>query len=157
MHLEKAIPLFFWLCLFSWFWQSKILQSGSKAPINQWMRACSKPIRTWNAHATTILAEGAIALPVTLSGGVLFASWKLLQFPSSLIVKVILAIFMRASAQRPSEGSKTECTHARSQDKCNASRRLYLHRITSTVISWAYSWHSRPTISTMMMTLCIAW
>ena len=99
MHLEKAIPLFFWLCLFSWFWQSKILQSGSKAPMNQWMRACSKPIRTWNAHATTILAEGAIALPVTLSGGVLFASWKLLQFPSSLIVKVILAIFMGASAQ----------------------------------------------------------
>ena len=47
-----------------------------------------------------ILAEGAIALSVTLSGGVLFASWKLLQFPSSLIVKVILAIFMGASAQQ---------------------------------------------------------
>jgi len=47
----------------------------------------------------TILAEGAIALSVTLSGGALFASWKLLQFPSSLIVKVILAIFMGASAQ----------------------------------------------------------
>ena len=46
-----------------------------------------------------ILAEGAIALSVTLSGGALFASWKLLQFPSSLIVKVILAIFMGASAQ----------------------------------------------------------
>ena len=46
-----------------------------------------------------ILAEGAIALSVTHSGGVLFASWKLLQFPSSLIVKVILAIFMGASAQ----------------------------------------------------------
>ena len=46
-----------------------------------------------------ILAEGAMTLPVTLSGGVLFASWKLLQFLSSLIVKVILAIFMRASAQ----------------------------------------------------------
>ena len=46
-----------------------------------------------------ILAEGAIALSVTLSGGALFASGKLLQFPSSLIVKVILAIFMRASAQ----------------------------------------------------------
>ena len=28
-----------------------------------------------------ILAEGAIALSVTLSGGVLFASLKLLQFP----------------------------------------------------------------------------
>ena len=48
-----------------------------------------------------ILAEGAIALSVTLSGGALFASWKLLQFPSSLIVKVILAIFMGASAQHP--------------------------------------------------------
>ena len=47
-----------------------------------------------------ILAEGAIALSVTLSGGALFASWKLLQFLSSLIVKVILAIFMRASAQQ---------------------------------------------------------
>ena len=47
----------------------------------------------------TILAEGAMALPVTLSGGVLCASWKLLQFLSSLTVKVILAIFMWASAQ----------------------------------------------------------
>ena len=49
--------------------------------------------------APRILAEGAIALSVTLSGGALFASWKLLQFPSSLIVKVILAIFMGASVQ----------------------------------------------------------
>ena len=49
---------------------------------------------------TIILAEGAIALPVTLSGGALFASWKLFQFPSSLAVKVILAIFMWASAQQ---------------------------------------------------------
>jgi len=48
----------------------------------------------------SILAEGAIALSVTLSGGALFASWKLFQFLSSLIVKVILAIFMWASAQR---------------------------------------------------------
>jgi hypothetical protein len=47
-----------------------------------------------------ILAEGAIALSVTLSGGALFASWKLFQFPSSLIVKVILAIFSGASAQQ---------------------------------------------------------
>ena len=45
-----------------------------------------------------ILAEGAIALSVTLSGGALFASSKLFQFLSSLIVKVILAIFMGASA-----------------------------------------------------------
>ena len=47
-----------------------------------------------------ILAEGAIALSVTLSEGALFASGKLLQFPSSLIVKVILAFFMGASAQQ---------------------------------------------------------
>ena len=40
-----------------------------------------------------------MTLPVTLSGGVLIASWKLLQFLSSLIVKVILAIFCGASAQ----------------------------------------------------------
>ena len=52
----------------------------------------------------SILAEGAIALSVTLSGGVLFASWKLLQFPSSLIVKVILAIFMGALAQQRGGG-----------------------------------------------------
>ena len=32
---------------------------------------------------TGILAEGAIARSMTLCGGVLFASWKLLQFPSS--------------------------------------------------------------------------
>ena len=51
-------------------------------------------------HLNDILAEGARALSVTLSGGALFASWKLFQFPSSLIVKVILAIFRRASAQR---------------------------------------------------------
>jgi hypothetical protein len=47
-----------------------------------------------------ILAEGAIALAVTPRGGVLVASCKLLQFPSSLIVKVILAIFTRALAQQ---------------------------------------------------------
>ena len=52
-------------------------------------------------------SEGAGCRPVPVggrcrlpaSGGALFASWKLLQFPSSLIVKVILAIFTRASAQ----------------------------------------------------------
>ena len=55
----------------------------------------------WHCFATSwlILAEGAIALLVTLSGSALFASWKLLQFPSRLIVKVIRAIFKRASAQ----------------------------------------------------------
>ena len=36
-----------------------------------------------------ILAEGAIALAVALSGGALFASGKLLRFPSSTIVKVM--------------------------------------------------------------------
>ena len=38
-----------------------------------------------------ILAERAIVLTVTLSGGALFANWKLYQIPSSLIVKVIIA------------------------------------------------------------------
>ena len=47
----------------------------------------------------TILAERAIALPVTLSTGPLFANWKLFQPLSNLIVKVILAICMRVSAQ----------------------------------------------------------
>ena len=50
--------------------------------------------------ASGILAKGAIALSATLSGGALFASRNLLQLPSSLIVKVILAIFTRASAQQ---------------------------------------------------------
>ena len=48
---------------------------------------------------TGILAEGAIALSVTLSGGALVANLKLFQVLSSLIVKVILAICMRASDQ----------------------------------------------------------
>ena len=56
-----------------------------------------------------ILAEGAIALSVTLSGGALFASWKLLQFLSSLIVKVILAIFSWASAQRLHQWGRAGC------------------------------------------------
>ena len=47
-----------------------------------------------------ILAEGARVLSVTLSGSALFASWELLQFPSSLIVKVIFAICMWALAQQ---------------------------------------------------------
>jgi len=65
-----------------------------------WGRISFYPILCWFGYKSVILAEGAIALPVTLSGGVLFASWKLLQFPSSLIVKVILAIFMGALAQQ---------------------------------------------------------
>ena len=47
-----------------------------------------------------ILAEGAIAPSVTLSGGALFASCKLFQFPSNLIVKVILGICIGGAAQR---------------------------------------------------------
>jgi len=58
----------------------------------------SRPSSSLNASCY-ILAEGAIALSVTLSGGALFASGKLLLLPSSLTVKVILAIFMRALAQ----------------------------------------------------------
>ena len=50
--------------------------------------------------AVGILAEGAIAWSMTLCGGVLFASWKLLQFPSSCSLVDSLAIFDRASAQR---------------------------------------------------------
>ena len=41
-----------------------------------------------------ILAEGAIARSVTLSGGALFATSKLFKFTSNLTVKVILAILM---------------------------------------------------------------
>ena len=46
-----------------------------------------------------IRVEGAIVLPVTLSGGVQFASWKVVQCLLSVTVKVILVVFMRASAQ----------------------------------------------------------
>jgi len=46
--------------------------------------ACCFGLAFW----LSICAEGAIALSVTPSGGAQFASWKLLQFPSSLIVKV---------------------------------------------------------------------
>jgi len=48
----------------------------------------------------SILAEGAITLPVTVSGGLFIRNRKQFQLPSSLIVKVILADFMRALAQR---------------------------------------------------------
>ena len=52
-----------------------------------------------------ILAEGAIALSVTLSGGALLASRKLLRFLSSLIANAILALFfMRAPAQHKFHG-----------------------------------------------------
>ena len=45
---------------------------------------------SWIHQAVVILAEGAIALSVTLSGDALFASWKLLQFPSSLTSRSFL-------------------------------------------------------------------
>ena len=69
--------------------------------------ASRKDLNMWPSSTAlfAILAEGAIALSVTHSGGALFASWKLLQFPSSLIVKVILAIFMGASAQHDTGSS----------------------------------------------------
>ena len=63
--------------------------------------SAAAPLLFHDEHITgIILAEVATALAVTLSGGALFASRKLLQFPSSLIAKVILAFFTRASAQR---------------------------------------------------------
>ena len=55
-------------------------------------------LRRGRKRSLGILVEGAIALPVTPGGGVLFASWKLFQFLSRLIVKVILAIFKWALA-----------------------------------------------------------
>ena len=48
----------------------------------------------------SILAEGAMTVPVTVGGGEFFADRKQFQLPSSLIVMVILALFMRALAQR---------------------------------------------------------
>jgi predicted membrane-bound spermidine synthase len=41
-----------------------------------------------------ILAEGAIALSVVLSGGAPLANRNIIQFPSSLIANVMLAPFM---------------------------------------------------------------
>ena len=108
-----------------------------------------------NLVKDAILAEGARALSVTLSGGALFASWKLLQFPSSLIVKVILAIFRRASAQHvvfakyvpawncvaslacsPMTCKICACTSKKSK----LERRLYLHRIIFIVIDTSTSY-----------------
>ena len=63
------------------------VQSGDSA------RSATKPAPN-SQPFPSILAEGAIALPVTLSGGALLACRKLLQFLSSLIVKVIL-VFLR--------------------------------------------------------------
>ena len=52
-------------------------------------------------ESQAILAEGAKAPPVTLSGGVLFASWKLIQFPS-MRPQGRNRNFSRASAQNNS-------------------------------------------------------
>ena len=60
---------------------------------------CSRPARS----CPNILAEGAIALPMTLSGNVLLAIYKLFLFLSNFIVNVILAILMGASAQPPAD------------------------------------------------------
>ena len=82
----------------SWMWQVSC-SSESWHKLSTFWR-CKVQVSYEIIHAWgVILAEGAIALSVTLSGGALFASWKLLQFLSSLIVKVILAIFSWASAQ----------------------------------------------------------
>ena len=81
----------------------RALQNVTRCQITQVLKTTLRIHKNcWGAFALNgrILAEGAIALSVTHSGGALFASWKLLQFPSSLIVKVILAIFMGASAQQ---------------------------------------------------------
>jgi hypothetical protein len=75
-----------------------------------------------------ILAEGAIALSVTLSGGALFASWKLLQFPSRLIVKVIRAIFRRASAQPNMKTRRRKRTQNLISEKvCNRMKASTIH------------------------------
>jgi len=44
-------------------------------------------------HAIVLAAKGAIALPVTLSGGKLLPGWEPLRFPSSSTVKVMLVVF----------------------------------------------------------------
>ena len=81
-------------------------------------------------HMAIILAEGAIALSVTHSGGALFASWKLFQFPSSLIVKVILAIFMGASAQHLQNTIPQSATRKRS----------VVAVLVATTVSYYVSW-----------------
>ena len=127
-HINFSLGSRFWACsglllvsspLHNW-WRSKPLRETQQqhACMHAWVLFLA-PYKTTNnlAHVikskckssialdmpefpptTGILVEGAIALPVTHGGGVLFASWKLFQFLSSLIVKVILAIFMWALA-----------------------------------------------------------
>ena len=75
-----------------------------------WSSCCADKqiLRSLLNSFRTILAEGATVPSVTLSGGALFASWQLLQFLSSLIAKVSLAIFRRASAQQPQH---TACSY----------------------------------------------
>ena len=62
-----------------------------------------------------ILAEGAMALSVALSGGVPFANGKLLQILTSLIVKVILVNYVRASAQLEGRCINTDVNHTCTQ------------------------------------------
>ena len=60
-----------------------------------------------------ILAEGAIAVPVTRSGGALFANCKTIQILSCLIVNGILVIVKRASVQHL-DGLYIQVAHIRS-------------------------------------------
>ena len=50
--------------------------------------------QTWSlaSQFAGILAEGAVVLSLKPSGGVLLATWKLFQFLSSLVFKIVLAI-----------------------------------------------------------------
>ena len=57
-----------------------------------------------------ILAGGAIALSMTLCGGVLFASWKLLQFPSSCVCDASCN-FYSALGPTGQHSWKVSCTH----------------------------------------------
>ena len=50
-------------------------------------------------HLVNPCGKGAMTLPVMIGGGVIFATEALLQFSSNYIVKVMLAIMTRASAQ----------------------------------------------------------
>ena len=96
-NLARFAPVSTWgRSGFTWSKSGQICHSkAQKGTIQKYCR----PTTHYNRTDRSILAEGAIALLVTLSGSALFASWKLLQFPSRLIVKVIRAIFKRASAQ----------------------------------------------------------
>ncbi len=89
---------------------------------------------------------------MTFCGRAMFASWKLLQFQSSLIVKIILAIFMRALAQQLAivfNACKVPAPMTGRADIIlywNLLCRLYLHRITSIVTTELTHKQLRPII-----------